>query len=52
MILWALLQAVDSVNDRYGEYNLIWASYLRRKETPRVISPAWRPSGVRSVNVR
>lgn len=48
----ALLQAVDAVNDRFGEFKITWASYLQQKEPPRVISPAWKPSGVRYVHVR
>ena len=48
----ALLQAMDAVNDRYGDFKLIWASYLRQMEPPRVISPAWKPSGIRNINVR
>ena len=47
----ALLKAMDSVNDRYGEFNLVWASYQRRLDTPRVISPAWRPEGVKHIQV-
>ncbi len=48
----ALLEAVDKVNDRFGEYNLTWASYRRKLEIPRVISPAWRPGGVKNIAVR
>ncbi|MEK6673476.1 MAG: DNA polymerase IV, partial [Nitrospirota bacterium] len=48
----ALLQAMDSINDRYGDFKLIWASYLKQAEPPKVIAPAWRPSGVRSIDVR
>lgn len=48
----ALLQAMDSINDRYGDFKLIWASYLKQAEPPKVIAPAWRPSGVRSIEVR
>jgi len=48
----ALLQAMDAVNDRYGDFKLIWGSYLEQLEPPRVISPAWRPSGVKSVHVK
>jgi len=48
----ALLQAVDAVNDKYGDFKLIWASYLKQMEPPRVISPAWKPSGIRNINVR
>ncbi len=47
----ALLEAVDKVNDRFGEYNITWASYTRKLEIPRVISPAWRPGGVKNIAV-
>ena len=47
----ALLEAVDKVNDRFGEYNITWASYRRKLEIPRVISPAWRPGGVKNIDV-
>jgi DNA polymerase-4 len=48
----AILQAMDAVNDRYGEFKLIWASCLERADISRVISPAWRPTGVRNVKVK
>jgi DNA polymerase IV len=48
----ALLQAMDTLNDKYGDFNLIWASYLKQTAPPRVISPAWRPSGIRNIHVR
>jgi DNA polymerase-4 len=48
----ALLEAVDEVNDQFGEYNLTWASYRKKLEIPRVISPAWRPGGVKNIDLR
>jgi DNA polymerase-4 len=48
----ALLQTIDAVNDRYGDFKLIWASYLKNMEPPRVISPAWKPSGIRHIGVK
>lgn len=48
----SVLRAVDEINDREGEFMITWASYLRRKEPPAVISPAWRPSGIRHINVK
>lgn len=48
----ALFKAMDDINDRYGEFKLIWASYLKQAEPPKVIAPAWRPSGVRNIDVR
>lgn len=48
----SLLQAIDTVNDRYGDFKLVWASYLHRLEPPRVISPSWRPSGIKHIHVK
>ena len=46
-----LAKAVDTVNDKFGEYTLTLASTITRDEGPGVISPAWRPSGVRKSDV-
>lgn len=43
----ALLNIMDAVNDRYGDFKLTWASYVMQQRDARVISPAWRPAGVR-----
>ena len=48
----ALLQAMDSVNEKYGDFQLTWGSYITQKRGQEVISPAWRPSGVKHVNVK
>ena len=48
----ALLSAMDEVNDRYGERKLIWGSYIQDPCGTRVISPTWRPDGVRHAEVR
>ena len=48
----ALLRAMDTVNDRYGDFRLVWASYLEQRDPPRVISPAWKPSGIRHIRIR
>ncbi len=47
-----LLKAMDEINDRYGDFKIIWGSYLKQCEPARVISPAWKPSGIRHINVR
>jgi DNA polymerase-4 len=47
-----ILQAMDTVNDRFGEYTLVWASCLENAGASRVISPAWRPVGIRCVRVK
>ncbi len=47
-----LLRAMDAINDRYGDFKLTWASYLKQIEIPSVIAPAWRPSGIRNVTLK
>jgi DNA polymerase IV len=44
----ALARAADIVNDRFGEHTLTFASTISRRQDHRVISPAWRPSGVKN----
>lgn len=48
----SMLKAVDSINDKYGDFTVTWAAYLKTLEPPSVIFPAWRPSGVRNINVK
>jgi len=44
--------AMDAVNDRYGSFAVTYASLLDNSEKGSfVISPAWRPDGIRSVEV-
>ncbi|MDP2690553.1 MAG: DNA polymerase IV [Deltaproteobacteria bacterium] len=48
-----LLGAMDEINSHFGRFTLTWASLLEEDDAgPGVISPAWRPTGVKSVNVR
>jgi DNA polymerase-4 len=47
----ALAKAVDTVNDKFGEQTIAFASTIEREEGPGVVSPAWRPSGVRKSDV-
>jgi DNA polymerase-4 len=47
-----LLHAVDGINDRFGEFTITWGTILEKTEEPGVISPAWRPVGVKRVEVR
>lgn len=43
-----LLSAVDAVHDRHGEGALMWGELLgHRRRQGAVISPAWRPHGLR-----
>lgn len=47
-----LTGALDEVNDRFGEFTLMSASLLKVKNKgSHVISPAWRPAGIRNVGV-
>jgi len=42
-----IAEAMDSVNDRYGDFTVTWGSLAERYRHERVISPAWRPAGDR-----
>ncbi len=44
----ALAKAMDRVNDKFGEHTIVQASTITQEEGPGVISPSWRPSGVRN----
>jgi DNA polymerase-4 len=43
----AVLSAMDQVNDRYGEFCITWGTLLNRHHHKGVISPAWKPKGVK-----
>jgi len=48
-----LAKAMDSLNDRFSKNIVTFGSLLGKRETgSHVISPAWRPSGIRSVDVK
>jgi len=48
-----MARAMDLVNDRFGEFTVNFASMLdNREKGSHVISPAWRPEGVRCVDVQ
>jgi DNA polymerase-4 len=40
-------EAMDSINNRYGDFTVTWGSLAEREDHERVISPAWRPAGDR-----
>lgn len=47
-----LTQAMDAVNNKLGDFKVTFGSLLDAKEKgSHVISPAWRPEGVRNVEV-
>ena len=46
------IKAMDSVNDRFGEFKVTFGSLLSNEDKgSHVISPAWRPDGIRNVDV-
>jgi DNA polymerase-4 len=47
-----ILQAIDYINDKYGDFKITWGSYIQQRRNSGVISPAWRPSGVKNVEVK
>ncbi len=47
----AMAKAMDAVNDKFGEQSITFASTISEKKDHNVISPAWRPSGVRKSDV-
>lgn len=44
-------RAMDAVNNRYGDFTATWALCLDEAEPARVISPAWKPEGIRNIKV-
>lgn len=49
-----LLSTMDDINSRFGTFTITWGALLEdsERDIPGVISPAWRPVGVKKVNVR
>jgi DNA polymerase-4 len=47
----ARAKAMDAVNDKFGEHSITFASTLGEQKDHKVISPAWRPRGVRKSDV-
>ena len=48
----SVLKAVDSLNDKFGDFTITWGSSLKTAGAQGVISPAWKPSGVRNTNIK
>ena len=45
--------AMDQVNNRFGDFSVTFGSLLDEEEKGSfVISPAWRPDGIRNVEVK
>jgi DNA polymerase-4 len=47
----AVARAMDAINDKFGELTLTFGSTIGEEKDHKVISPAWRPSGVRKSDV-
>lgn len=48
-----VIKAMDAVNDRFGSFKVTYGSLLDTGEKgSHVISPAWRPDGIRNVDVQ
>ena len=48
-----MVHAMDAANNRYGDDTVTFASLLDTEEKgSHVISPAWRPDGIRCVDIK
>jgi len=48
-----MVGAMDAVNDRFGDFTVTFGSLLGEEDKgSHVISPAWRPEGIRNVEVK
>ena len=48
-----MVRAMDAVNNRFGDFTVTYGSLLSTEEKgSHVISPAWRPDGIRNVDVK
>ncbi len=46
-------KAMDTINDKFGDFSILFAGLLKNEEKgSRVISPSWRPHGIRNVHVQ
>ncbi|MDR4509970.1 MAG: DNA polymerase IV [Candidatus Brocadiaceae bacterium] len=46
----AAIHVMDKINNRYGDFSLTWGVLIDRYHHKGVISPAWRPSGIKHIN--
>ncbi len=46
------LEAMDRVNSRYGSATITWGTLFKKHDDTGVISPAWRPTGTRKIDVK
>ncbi|HQU32108.1 MAG: DNA polymerase IV [Planctomycetia bacterium] len=47
----AATRAMDKINDRYGDFCITWGTLIKRYQHKGVISPSWRPSGIKCINL-
>jgi DNA polymerase-4 len=48
-----MVNAMDAVNNKYGDFTVTFASLMDTEEKgSHVISPAWRPDGIRCVDIK
>ena len=48
-----MIGAMDAVNNKYGDFTVTFASLMDTEEKgSNVISPAWRPDGIRCVDIK
>lgn len=45
-----IASAMDNVNNKFGDFAVTFGSLLGKEKGAKVISPAWRPEGVRNVD--
>lgn len=44
--------AMDEVNSKYGDFKVCFGNMIETEDKgSRVISPSWRPDGIRNINV-
>ena len=43
------VRAMDVINNRYGEFAVTWGTLLSRYNHDGVISPGWRPEGIKKI---
>lgn len=46
----AATRVMDEINDRYGDFFITWGTLIERYRHKGVISPSWRPGGVKHNN--
>lgn len=47
----AATRTMDEINDRYGDFFITWGTLIERYHHKGVISPSWRPGGVKYVGL-